>query len=160
MRWEDKSDFAKDLNNRPLIIGQFLNRVIDSYTAAERLQLSRPRIYALATKARRKGLNSLTVLGQRGTPINERGFKPEFKKKIVDLYTSYQRMCSGWNIVDCSFKIFLDTLKEKHNIQLSYSALHALLTAAGKVSPYAHRKKKEKTPILIEIEKQKKANCG
>ena len=47
MKRNKKSIFAKDLNNRPMIIGQFLNRKITAEYAAKRLQLSESFLYLL-----------------------------------------------------------------------------------------------------------------
>ncbi|MEL5721581.1 MAG: ISNCY family transposase [Treponemataceae bacterium] len=141
MKKSDKSVFAQNLKNRVVIIKRFLSRTITARAAAERLQLSVSYIYSLASKAKKNGINSLLILKKRGKPPKK--FSDAFKNTVIELYASYEVLCKMWEIQTCSYALFLKTLKDKHNIELSYSALHNILSRANKKSPYAHHIKKE-----------------
>lgn len=142
MKRNEKSIFAKDLNNRPAIIGQFLNRKITAEYAAKRLQLSESHIYSLAHKARKEGLNSLLTLKKRGKPPKK--FSDEFKIQIVKIFTEYEALCEKRRIKPCSFAMFKKTIQEAYEISISYSSTYNILKQNGKKTPYAHRPKEKK----------------
>ena len=79
--------------------------------------------------------------GVKSIQHGNRGRKPkntipdETKKKILELRSSYEYEISN-------FKHFQELLKERENIDISYSALYNILRNAGIKSPKKHRKSK------------------
>ena len=142
MKRNEKSIFAKDLNNRLTIIGQFLSREITVEYAANRLQLSKAHIYTLTSKARKEGLESLLCIKKRGKPPIK--FSDEFKAQLVRLFTEYETLCKKRRIKPCSFVMFKKTIQEAYKTSISYSSTYNILKTNGKKSPYAHRSKEDK----------------
>jgi transposase len=100
---------------------------------ATALGLSERRVKQIKKEVKENGVKSI----QHGN----RGRKPkntipnETKKKILELRNSYQYEMSN-------FKHFQELLKERENIDISYSALYNILRNAGIKSPKKHRKTK------------------
>lgn len=142
MKTNEKSIFAKDLNNRLIIIGQFLKREISAEYAAKRLQISKSHIYTLANKARKEGLKSLLTLKKRGKPPKK--FSEEFKIQLVKMFTEYEILCEKRRIKPCSFVMFKKIIQKSYKISISYSSTYNILKKSGKKTPYAHRSKEKK----------------
>ena len=100
---------------------------------ATALGLSERRVKQIKKEVKENGVKSI----QHGN----RGRKPkntipnEIIKKIVELRSSYEYEISN-------FKHFQELLKERENIDISYSALYNILKNAGIKSPKKHRKSK------------------
>ena len=100
---------------------------------ADALGLSERRVKQIKKEVRENGVKSI----QHGN----RGRKPkntipnETRKRILELRSSYQYELSN-------FKHFQELLKERENIDISYSALYNILHNAGIKSPKKHRKTK------------------
>ena len=100
---------------------------------ATALGLSERRVKQIKKEVKENGVKSI----QHGN----RGRKPkntipnEIIKKIVELRSSYEYEISN-------FKHFQELLKERENIDISYSALYNILRNAGIKSPKKHRKSK------------------
>ena len=73
----------------------------------------------------------------RGKPTNK-GYSPEFKENIIDIYKSEYL---GWN-----FSHFRDTLEDEHGIVVSRPFIHDLLTKAGYKSPKCKKHKPKTHP--------------
>ena len=100
---------------------------------ADALGLSERRVKQIKKEVKENGVKSI----QHGN----RGRKPkntisiETKNKILELRSSYEYELSN-------FKHFQEILKERENIDISYSALYNILHNAGIKSPKKHRKSK------------------
>ncbi len=100
---------------------------------ATALGLSERRVKQIKKEVKENGVKSI----QHGN----RGRKPkntipnETRKKILELRSSYEYEISN-------FKHFQELLKERENIDISYSALYNILRNAGIKSPKKHRKAK------------------
>ena len=100
---------------------------------ATALGLSERRVKQIKKEVKENGVKSI----QHGN----RGRKPkntipnEIIKKIIELRSSYEYEISN-------FKHFQELLKERENIDISYSALYNILRNAGIKSPKKHRKSK------------------
>lgn len=100
---------------------------------ATALGLSERRVKQIKKEVRENGVKSIQH-GNRGRkPKNT--IPDETKKKILELRNSYQYEISN-------FKHFQELLKERENIDISYSALYNILRNAGIKSPKKHRKTK------------------
>lgn len=100
---------------------------------ATALGLSERRVKQIKKEVKQNGVKSI----QHGN----RGRKPkntipiEIKQKILELRSSYEYEISN-------FKHFQELLKERENIDISYSALYNILRNAGIKSPKKHHKTK------------------
>ncbi len=100
---------------------------------ATALGLSERRVKQIKKEVKENGVKSI----QHGN----RGRKPKnaisnaTRKKILELRSSYEYEISN-------FKHFQELLKERENINISYSALYNILRNAGIKSPKKHRKSK------------------
>lgn len=100
---------------------------------ATALGLSERRVKQIKKEVKENGVKSI----QHGN----RGRKPkntipnEIKQKILELRSSYEYEISN-------FKHFQELLKERENINISYSALYNILRNAGIKSPKKHRRTK------------------
>ena len=100
---------------------------------ANALGLSERRIKQIKKEVKENGVKSI--------PHGNRGRKPkntisnEIRKQILELRSSYEYEISN-------FKHFQELLKERENIDISYSALYNILHSAGIKSPKKHRKTK------------------
>lgn len=100
---------------------------------ANALGLSERRVKQIKKEVRENGVKSIQH-GNRGRkPKNT--IPDEIKKKILELRSSYEYEISN-------FKHFQELLKERENIDISYSALYNILRNAGIKSPKKHRKSK------------------
>ena len=100
---------------------------------ADALGLSERRVKQIKKEVKENGVKSIQH-GNRGRkPKNT--ISNETKKKILELRSSYQYELSN-------FKHFQEILKERENIDISYSALYNILHNAGIKSPKKHRKSK------------------
>lgn len=100
---------------------------------ANALGLSERRVKQIKKEVKENGVKSIQH-GNRGRkPKNT--ISNETKKKILELRSSYQYELSN-------FKHFQEILKERENIDISYSALYNILHNAGIKSPKKHRKSK------------------
>ena len=100
---------------------------------ATALGLSERRVKQIKKEVRENGVKSIQH-GNRGRkPKNT--IPDETKKKILELRNSYQYEISN-------FKHFQELLKERENIDISYSALYIILINDGIKSPKKHRKTK------------------
>ena len=97
------------------------------------LGLSERRVKQIKKEVKENGVKSIQH-GNRGRkPKNAIPF--ETRQKILDLRSSYEYEISN-------FKHFQELLKERENIDISYSALYNILRNAGIKSPKKHRKTK------------------
>ena len=100
---------------------------------ATALGLSERRVKQIKKEVKENGVKSIQH-GNRGRkPKNTIPF--ETRQKILDLRSSYEYEISN-------FKHFQELLKERENIDISYSALYNILRNAGIKSPKKHRKTK------------------
>ena len=100
---------------------------------ATALGLSERRVKQIKKEVKENGVKSIQH-GNRGRkPKNT--IPDETKKKILELRCSYEYELSN-------FKHFQELLKERENIDISYSALYNILRNAGIKSPKKHRKTK------------------
>lgn len=100
---------------------------------ANALGLSERRVKQIKKEVKENGVKSIQH-GNRGRkPKNTIPF--ETRQKILDLRSSYEYEISN-------FKHFQELLKERENIDISYSALYNILRNAGIKSPKKHRKTK------------------
>lgn len=100
---------------------------------ATALGLSERRVKQIKKEVKENGVKSIQH-GNRGKkPKNT--ISDETRKKILELRSSYEYEISN-------FKHFQKLLKERENIDISYSALYNILRNAGIKSPKKHRKPK------------------
>lgn len=100
---------------------------------ATALGLSERRVKQIKKEVKEYGVKSIQH-GNRGRkPKNT--ISEETRKKILELRSSYEYEISN-------FKHFQELLKERENIDISYSALYNILRNAGIKSPKKHRKAK------------------
>ena len=100
---------------------------------ATALGLSERRVKQIKKEVKENGVKSIQH-GNRGRkPKNT--IPDEIKSKILELRNSYQYEMSN-------FKHFQELLKERENIDISYSTLYKILKGAGIKSPKKHRKTK------------------
>lgn len=100
---------------------------------ANALGLSERRVKQIKKEVKENGVKSIQH-GNRGRkPKNT--ISNETREKILELRSSYEYEISN-------FKHFQELLKERENIDISYSALYNILRNAGIKSPKKHRKSK------------------
>lgn len=100
---------------------------------ATALGISERRVKQIKKEVKENGVKAIQH-GNRGRkPKNT--ISDETKNKILELKSSYEYEVSN-------FKHFQELLKEKENIDISYSALYNILKNAGIKSPKKHRKTK------------------
>ena len=122
----------KDLK-RAALIDACINGKCTVKQVANILGISERRVKQIKKEVKEKGVKSIQH-GNRGRkPKNT--ISNETKKKILELRSSYQYELSN-------FKHFQEILKERENIDISYSALYNILHNAGIKSPKKHRKSK------------------
>lgn len=122
----------KDLK-RVTLIEACINGQCTVKQVANALGLSERRVKQIKKEVKENGVKSIQH-GNRGRkPKNT--ISNETKKKILELRSSYQYELSN-------FKHFQEILKERENIDISYSALYNILHNAGIKSPKKHRKSK------------------
>lgn len=122
----------KDLK-RAVLIEACINGDCTVKQVATILGLSERRVKQIKREVKENGVQSIQH-GNRGRkPKNT--ISDETRKKILELRNSYQYEMSN-------FKHFQELLKERENIDISYSALYNILKNAGIKSPKKHRKTK------------------
>ena len=122
----------KDLK-RVSLIEACIKRKCTVKQVATALGLSERRVKQIKKEVKENGVKSIQH-GNRGRkPKN--AIPDETKKKILELRNSYEYELSN-------FKHFQELLKERENIDISYSALYNILRNAGIKSPKKHRKSK------------------
>lgn len=122
----------KDLK-RATLIEACINGQCTVKQVANALGLSERRVKQIKKEVKENGVKSIQH-GNRGRkPKNT--ISDETRKKILELRCSYQYELSN-------FKHFQELLKERENIDISYSALYNILHKAGIKSPKKHRKAK------------------
>ena len=122
----------KDLR-RANLIDACIKGTITIKQVAIALGLSERRVKQIKKEVLENGVKSIQH-GNRGRkPKNT--IPDETKKKILELRSSYEYEISN-------FKHFQELLKERENIDISYSALYNILRSAGIKSPKKHRKSK------------------
>ncbi len=100
---------------------------------ANALGLSERRVKQIKKEVKENGVKSIQH-GNRGRkPKN--AISDETRERILELRSSYEYELSN-------FKHFQELLKERENIDISYSALYNILRNAGIKSPKKHRKTK------------------
>ena len=118
---------------RATLIQACINGQITVKQVANALGLSERRVKQIKKEVKEHGLKSIQH-GNRGRkPKNT--ISNDTKKKILNLRSSYEYELSN-------FKHFQELLKERENIDISYSALYNILHNAGIKSPKKHRKSK------------------
>ena len=118
---------------RATLIEACINGQCTVKQVANALGLSERRVKQIKKEVKENGVKSIQH-GNRGRkPKN--AISVETKKKILDLRSSYEYELSN-------FKHFQEILKERENIDISYSALYNILHTAGIRSPKKHRKSK------------------
>lgn len=122
----------KDLK-RATLIEACINGQCTIKQVAIALGLSERRVKQIKKEVKENGVKSIQH-GNRGRkPKNT--IPDETKKKILELRSSYEYEISN-------FKHFQELLKERENIDISYSALYNILHKAGIKSPKKHRRTK------------------
>ena len=122
----------KDLK-RATLIEACINGQCTVKQVANALGLSERRVKQIKKEVKENGVKSIQH-GNRGRkPKNT--ISDETRKKILELRSSYEYELSN-------FKHFQEILKERENIDISYSALYNILHNAGIKSPKKHRKSK------------------
>ena len=122
----------KDLN-RATLIEACINGKCTIKQVANALGISERRVKQIKKEVKENGVKSIQH-GNRGRkPKNT--IPEETKNKILELRSSYQYELSN-------FKHFQELLKERENIDISYSALYNILHNAGIKSPKKHHKTK------------------
>jgi len=97
------------------------------------LGISERRVKQIKKEVKENGVKSIQH-GNRGRkPKNT--ISDETRRKILELRSSYEYEISN-------FKHFQELLKERENIDISYSALYNIIRKAGIKSPKKHRKSK------------------
>lgn len=118
---------------RATLIEACINGQCTVKQVANALGLSERRVKQIKKEVKENGVKSITH-GNRGRkPKNT--IPDEIRNKILELRSSYEYELSN-------FKHFQEILKERENIDISYSALYNILHNAGIKSPKKHRKKK------------------
>lgn len=118
---------------RATLIEACINGQCTVKQVANALGLSERRVKQIKKEVKENGVKSIQH-GNRGRkPKNT--ISDETKKKILELRGSYEYELSN-------FKHFQEILKERENINISYSALYNILHNAGIKSPKKHRKSK------------------
>lgn len=118
---------------RATLIEACINGQCTVRQVADALGLSERRVKQIKKEVKENGVKSIQH-GNRGRkPKNT--ISDETKKKILDLRSSYEYELSN-------FKHFQEILKEREDIDISYSALYNILHNAGIKSPKKHRKSK------------------
>ena len=123
----------QDEIKRATLINACIDGICTVKQVANALGLSERRVKQIKKEVKQHGVESI----QHGN----RGRKPkntipiETRKKILELRSSYKYELSN-------FKHFQEILKERENIDISYSALYNILHNAGIKSPKKHRKSK------------------
>ena len=122
----------KDLK-RATLIEACINGQCTVKQVATALGLSERRVKQIKKEVKENGVKSIQH-GNRGRkPKNT--ISDETRKRILELRNSYEYEISN-------FKHFQELLKERENIDISYSALYNILRNAGIKSPKRHRKTK------------------
>ncbi len=122
----------KDLKRATLIEACIKGQCTVKEVAAA-LGLSERRVKQIKKEVKENGVKSIQH-GNRGRkPKNT--ISDETRNKILELRSSYEYEISN-------FKHFHELLKERENIDISYSALYNILRNAGIKSPKKHRKSK------------------
>ena len=122
----------KDLK-RATLIEACINGQCTVKQVANALGLSERRVKQIKKEVKENGVKSIQH-GNRGRkPKNT--ISDETRKRILELRSSYEYEISN-------FKHFQELLKERENIDISYSALYNILRNAGIKSPKKHRKTK------------------
>ena len=122
----------KDLK-RATLIQACINGECTVKQVANALGLSERRVKQIKKEVKENGVRSIQH-GNRGRkPKNT--ISDEIRKTILELRSSYEYEISN-------FKHFQELLKERENIDISYSALYNILRNAGIKSPKKHRKPK------------------
>lgn len=122
----------KDLK-RATLIEACINGQCTVKQVATALGLSERRVKQIKKEVKENGVKSIQH-GNRGRkPKNT--ISDETIKRILELRSSYEYEISN-------FKHFQELLKERENIDISYSALYNILRNAGIKSPKRHRKTK------------------
>ena len=122
----------KDLK-RATLIEACINGQCTVKQVATALGLSERRVKQIKKEVKENGVKSIQH-GNRGRkPKNT--ISDETRKRILELRSSYEYEISN-------FKHFQELLKERENIDISYSALYNILRNAGIKSPKKHRKTK------------------
>lgn len=122
----------KDLK-RATLIEACINGQCTVKQVATALGLSERRVKQIKKEVKENGVKSIQH-GNRGRkPKNT--ISDETRKRILELRSSYEYEISN-------FKHFQELLKERENIDISYSALYNILRNAGIKSPKRHRKTK------------------
>ncbi|MBQ3512072.1 MAG: ISNCY family transposase [Bacilli bacterium] len=122
----------KDLK-RATLIEACINGKCTIKQVANALGISERRVKQIKKEVKENGVKSIQH-GNRGRkPKNT--IPEETKNKILELRSSYQYELSN-------FKHFQELLKERENIDISYSALYNILHNAGIKSPKKHHKTK------------------
>lgn len=118
---------------RATLIEACINGQCTVKQVANALGISERRVKQIKKEVKENGVKSIQH-GNRGRkPKNT--ISDETKKKILELRGSYEYELSN-------FKHFQEILKERENINISYSALYNILHNAGIKSPKKHRKSK------------------
>ena len=118
---------------RATLIEACINGQCTVKQVATALGLSERRVKQIKKEVKENGVKSIQH-GNRGRkPKNT--ISDETRKRILELRSSYEYEISN-------FKHFQELLKERENIDISYSALYNILRNAGIKSPKKHRKTK------------------
>ena len=118
---------------RATLIEACINGQCTVKQVADALGISERRVKQIKKEVKENGVKSIQH-GNRGRkPKNT--IPDETRKKILKLRSSYEYELSN-------FKHFQEILKERENIDISYSALYNILHNAGIKSPKKHRKSK------------------
>ena len=136
---------------RITIISSVIDKKRTQKEAAIALGISERQIRTLVKRFKEEGPDSLKHKNKFNKPSH--AFTDEFKNKIISLKLSNE-------YIDTNYSHFKDLLKERENINISYSALYNILKSNNIISKKAHkdrkthrrRKRKECEGMLVQTD--------
>lgn len=145
------------LSQEKLKQSHVLERLISdsNYTnaeAAKDMGLSKRQVIRLKGEYKKQGIDALVHKNVGRVPVH--AFSEEMRQKIIDLKNT--KIFEKANF--CHFREIL--AREEYNINISYSALHSILTSAGIKSPkkrrpakkHRRRKRKVREGIMLQLD--------
>ena len=143
--------FNMDELKRITIIQSVIDKKRTQSEAAKALKVSDRQIRNLVKRFKEEGPEGLKHKNKLNKPSH--AFSDEFKQKIIDLKLSD-------DYIDTNFCHFRDLLKERENIDISYSALYNILKSNNINSKKSHRlrkthrrrKRKEAEGMLVQTD--------
>ena len=131
---------------KALYIPQFVAGKITNKQCAALIGISTVSVSRIKKRYLLKG-DKAFIHGHTGKPSHNRKFSRKDKKEIVSFYKK--------SFAYAPFEIFLETLQEEKQKDISYTSVYNMLTKAGFMSPKAHKPTKEKKKHLPRPERPK-----